>query len=297
MHRKPGYQINAVCLRTHESAADQVPRLCTARPQNVHAGVLRPRTCAGRTSTSARTNRDQAGQLVRGGVPWRSGRARRHSQPVRPHVADTQRDQGPRWVSAISEVVEHVIKAEAFTEEQQAVKRGPGDHMSKIEYRLAWARNGLKLIGALENSARGVWSITESGRTSDRPRRSSPASSSGVPSTTANTTRHESAMPLRAARLRSNSMTMRHRRRSGVGRRLADRLLRTSPAVFERLAQRVLREGRTSVMSRCSERQATVASMALVTCGSRSFRSRCTSSASGTGTPSARAMSATSVAQ
>ena len=32
--------------------------------------------------------------------------------------------------------------------------------MSKIEYRLAWARNGLKLIGAIENSAReGVWSV------------------------------------------------------------------------------------------------------------------------------------------
>jgi restriction system protein len=66
--------------------------------------------------------------------------------------------------ATISEVTEHVIKAEGFTEDQQAVKRRPGDHMSKIEYRLAWARNGLKLVNAIENSSRGVWSLTELGR-------------------------------------------------------------------------------------------------------------------------------------
>jgi restriction system protein len=36
--------------------------------------------------------------------------------------------------------------------------------MSKFEYRLAWARNNLKNIGAIENSARGVWAITDVGR-------------------------------------------------------------------------------------------------------------------------------------
>jgi restriction system protein len=64
----------------------------------------------------------------------------------------------------ISEILENVVRAENFTEEQQAVKRGPDDHMSMIEYRLAWARNGLKLIGAIENSARGVWSLTDAGK-------------------------------------------------------------------------------------------------------------------------------------
>jgi restriction system protein len=64
----------------------------------------------------------------------------------------------------IEEIVESVIEAEGFTEEQQEVRRKPGDRMSKIEYRLAWARNGLKNIGAIENSARGVWAITDLGR-------------------------------------------------------------------------------------------------------------------------------------
>ena len=64
----------------------------------------------------------------------------------------------------ISEVADDVIVAEQLTEEQQSVKRREGDHMSKIEYRLAWARNGLKLVGPIENSTRGLWSRTEAGR-------------------------------------------------------------------------------------------------------------------------------------
>lgn len=64
----------------------------------------------------------------------------------------------------IDETVEWVVANEGFTEEQQAVRRRPDDHMSMIEYRMAWARNYLKNIGAIENSARGVWSITDGGR-------------------------------------------------------------------------------------------------------------------------------------
>src|SRR4051812_23446617 len=40
----------------------------------------------------------------------------------------------------------------------------PEHHMGLLEYRLAWARNYLKNIGALANSARGVWTITPLGR-------------------------------------------------------------------------------------------------------------------------------------
>lgn len=64
----------------------------------------------------------------------------------------------------IPEIAEQVIEREGYTEEQQAVPRRPGDRMTMIEYRLGWARNYLKNIGAIENSARGVWSITDAGR-------------------------------------------------------------------------------------------------------------------------------------
>ena len=63
----------------------------------------------------------------------------------------------------IDEINERVVDREGFSEEQQAVlhKDGP---KTKIEYRLAWARTYLKGIGALDNSERAVWSITDAGR-------------------------------------------------------------------------------------------------------------------------------------
>lgn len=38
---------------------------------------------------------------------------------------------------------------------------------SEIEYRLAWARSNLKGIGAIVNSARAVWAVTEAGQSLD----------------------------------------------------------------------------------------------------------------------------------
>lgn len=65
--------------------------------------------------------------------------------------------------ATIQEINEQVISAEGFAEEQQAVPHGSG-RQSEIEYRLAWARTNLKGLGAVENSTRGVWSVTEHGR-------------------------------------------------------------------------------------------------------------------------------------
>lgn len=60
------------------------------------------------------------------------------------------------------EIDDKVIEIEGLTEAQQAVIHKGG--RSVIQYRLLWARSVLKRVGALENSARGVWSITEKGR-------------------------------------------------------------------------------------------------------------------------------------
>jgi restriction system protein len=67
----------------------------------------------------------------------------------------------------IDEISAKVISDLGFTEEQQAIRRNADHHMSLIDYRLAWARNYLKNIGAVVNSARGVWAITEHGRSLD----------------------------------------------------------------------------------------------------------------------------------
>lgn len=64
----------------------------------------------------------------------------------------------------VREMYEHVVESQHFSEEQQAVATKDG-RMSEIEYRLHWARTHLKGIGAITNSARGVWSITDKGKT------------------------------------------------------------------------------------------------------------------------------------
>jgi len=61
------------------------------------------------------------------------------------------------------EVNEKVIDLEGYTDEQLAVLHGDGEK-SEIEYRLAWARTNLKNLGAVTNSSRGVWALTEYGR-------------------------------------------------------------------------------------------------------------------------------------
>ena len=65
--------------------------------------------------------------------------------------------------ASIDEIVEKVVELEGFTEEQQSVPHGDGPR-SEIEYRLAWSRTYLKGTGVLDNSARGVWTVTDKGR-------------------------------------------------------------------------------------------------------------------------------------
>jgi restriction system protein len=65
--------------------------------------------------------------------------------------------------ASIDEIVEAVIAQEQLTDEQQEVLHGDGPR-TEIEYRLAWARTYLKGMGLLDNSRRGVWSLTDEGR-------------------------------------------------------------------------------------------------------------------------------------
>lgn len=62
-----------------------------------------------------------------------------------------------------SKTNEKAIELEGYTDDQLAVLHGDGEK-SEIEYRLAWARKNLKNLGAVTNSSRGVWTLTEYGR-------------------------------------------------------------------------------------------------------------------------------------
>lgn len=66
--------------------------------------------------------------------------------------------------ATVREMYERVVADQGFTQEQQASVTKDG-RMSEVEYRLHWARTHLKGIGTVENSARGVWAITDKGET------------------------------------------------------------------------------------------------------------------------------------
>lgn len=61
------------------------------------------------------------------------------------------------------EIYEKVCELEGYSEEQQSIPH-TGGLENEISYRLRWARTSLKNSGAIENSGRGFWSLTEKGR-------------------------------------------------------------------------------------------------------------------------------------
>jgi restriction system protein len=64
---------------------------------------------------------------------------------------------------SIAELYERVIADMRLPEEVLAVPHLDGS-TSEVEYRLAWARTYLKKVDAIDNSERGVWSLTAKGR-------------------------------------------------------------------------------------------------------------------------------------
>ncbi len=64
--------------------------------------------------------------------------------------------------ATIAELDDEVIGSLALTEQEIATPHG--DRQTEVQYRLAWARTYLKAYGLLENSSRGVWAITPTGR-------------------------------------------------------------------------------------------------------------------------------------
>lgn len=67
---------------------------------------------------------------------------------------------------AIREMADAVTRILGLTEDE--VNEIHGGNQTKLEYRLAWARNYLKNYGILENSTRGVWSLTPKGKATPR---------------------------------------------------------------------------------------------------------------------------------
>lgn len=117
--------------------------------------------------------------------------------------------------ASIEEIVERVISSLGIPDELASQpyvsKRGRQDPRTQLEYDLAWARTYLKQLGILENSERGVWALT--GRV----------------------LKTDLEAPRPAAEELAPAVDWHER----IGSLLVETL---SPAAFERLIQRVLRE-------------------------------------------------------
>ena len=138
---------------------------------------------------------------------------------------------------SIDEIVEAVLQQQDFTEEQQQVLHGDGPQ-TEIEYRLAWARTYLKFMGLLINSRRGVWSLTEEGRSVSRDE---------IPRLHAEVLtrlREEQRVKRQTRRVMDIALDDEQSADAAPDWRdqLLDALMAISPDAFERLSQRLLRE-------------------------------------------------------
>lgn len=134
--------------------------------------------------------------------------------------------------ASVREIEEEAISLARLSEAQQGVlhKGGP---QTQIAYQLGWARSYLKAAGAVENSSRAVWSITERGRALGEADMRGIANQKGSSGEGHDVARDESGK--------------RVAEESGSGERrwqeLLLQILQDLPAEsFEKLCQRVLRE-------------------------------------------------------
>lgn len=132
----------------------------------------------------------------------------------------------------LDEINRTVIENESYTEQQQAVLHGDGPQ-TEIEYRLAWARTYLKGMGLLDNSTRGVWSVTEAGRQAEEKE---------LAGLHADYTRRARERSRQRRRQKSPETEDGNGAEADWKEELLDLLLKVPPDRFERLARRLLRE-------------------------------------------------------
>ncbi|MDX2275657.1 MAG: restriction endonuclease [Hyphomonadaceae bacterium] len=137
--------------------------------------------------------------------------------------------------ASIEEIEEGVAKALSLPEHVLAAPHTQGSR-TEFQYRLAWVRTYLKKDGILDNSERAVWSLTERGdQITESEARSLFARVNAKARTVQNAEPKPSAQESAAPALPEDNQDT-----------WIDRLLELigemSPAAFERLAQRLLRE-------------------------------------------------------
>jgi restriction system protein len=138
----------------------------------------------------------------------------------------------------IEEINGEVIREQGFTDGQLAIRRPRNDRQSMIEYRLAWARTKLKEIGAVKNSAWGVWALADDAKNWTEGDLDDHRNSRGG----GYLTLQQNRSILTEASGADDGLIESDDQGMGWKERLLDRLLEMPADAFERLAQRLLRE-------------------------------------------------------
>jgi len=129
----------------------------------------------------------------------------------------------------IEEINNKVAELENIPSEQLEVLHNPEKGgVTEIEYRIGWARTWLKQYGVIDNSSRGVWSLTEKGITSER-------------------VDEKDVVRVVREKIKKNKQELSESSDETNDEiewqeELLDVILKMSPSGFERLVQRLLRE-------------------------------------------------------
>lgn len=152
--------------------------------------------------------------------------------------------------ASIQELDEKVAELEGVTEEEQSYSMSGNDSRPRMNYYLAWARTFLRRGGAIENSARGVWAITESGsQISDYSETKAIQEQVNAEEKEKAKLKREQAKAKKEARqpkLKLVDVLVEQEAPDSASRdwrnELLDVMKKMDPSAFERLAQRLLRE-------------------------------------------------------
>ena len=129
--------------------------------------------------------------------------------------------------ASITEQVDEVLSILDLSEEDAShIHRG---NTTKLEYRLAWARNYLKRFGLLDNSSRGVWALTSEGQ------KNREVDKEAVKKTVRSLDQREKGNGKEPTEISDTEDTT-------WEEELLDIVKSLAPDTFERLCQRVLRE-------------------------------------------------------
>ncbi|CAN0654523.1 restriction system protein [Nitratireductor aquimarinus] len=149
--------------------------------------------------------------------------------------------------ATVQELVDHVIEAEGVTEAEQGYMM-PNGRDRRLNYYLSWSRTFLKRGGAVENSSRGVWSLTEAGEhmTSIEEARKIHAEVNEEERLRAKAKRDaaksvEQTAPQQVDQVELSTIQEDESKADWQDLLIAE-LMKMHPAAFERLAQRLLRE-------------------------------------------------------